>query len=328
MQNVDAEKIIVREPFDGSVAPKQAKPRIASEEKVFIFNFTPHSRAFINELMTVFGKPEKPRVVLLAPSEQIIPEDIAEHPAIHVMQADQPEDMMNHICPLGGSSSNGGRGFKPLLHPGDRVYVFLDFDQPNPESASIDFIDRLDTQIHQLTAEADAKHRKPHVSHPDIYIAVETSGPESRVLFENFFIDKIIDTSLQRQSFMAILSMIFHRALSDRTLIGHAHGTVSHFHQAARIAQYLCRHITVFAEDVLLKDHAANEIRLVGKSFGQAIREIQAYSMPPMQLVARVRLVAVTETVGKHHHKAFRLTEVPESEPLREGDILLNVPML
>ena len=42
-------------------------------------------------------------------------------------------------------------------------------------------------------------------------------------------------------------------------------------------------------------DQMASEIRLVGKSFTQAIMEIQAYSMPPMQLIARVRLTAVAE---------------------------------
>lgn len=329
MQNVAADKIILREPFDGSKPAKVPQPKIAENEKVFIFNFTPHSRAFITELLDVFADEKRPRIIIMTPPAQMIPEEISGHPAVHVLNAGQPEDLMNQICPLNMTASTGsGKHFRPVLHPGDRLYVFLDFDQPNPESSSIDFIDRLDTQIHIMAQEAAAKNKKPAIAHPEIYIAVETSGAESRVLFENFFIDKIIDTSRPRQSYMDVLSLVFHRALADKTLIGHAHGSLSHFHQAAHIARYLCRHIVAYAEDVILKDQAASEIRLVGKSFTQAIMEIQAYSMPPMQLVARVRLVAVAEASGKHLHRNLRLVEVPENEPIREGDILLNIPML
>ena len=327
MQNVAADKIILREAFDGKTPPKITLPKVPKDERIFIFNFTPHSRAFVTELLALFKSEKRPRIVIMTLASQNIPDDIADHPAVHVIMGSQPEDLMNQICPADGPSGNG-RQFRPIIHPGDRLYVFLDFDQPTPESASIDFIDRLDTQIHLMEADAQAKHRKPAVTHPDIYIAVETSGAESRVLFENFFIDKIIDTSRPRQSYMEILSMIFHRSLADRTLLGQPHGSLSHFHQAAQIANYLCRHIVVFAEDVLLKDQMASEVRLVGKSFAQAIMEVQAYSMPPMQLVSRVRLTAVSEPGGRHMHRNFRLVEVPESEPLREGDILLNVPML
>ncbi|MEZ0224512.1 MAG: SLC13 family permease [Alphaproteobacteria bacterium] len=329
MQNIEADKIILREPFDGSKPVKLPAPKITKDEKVFVFNFTPHSRAFITELLEAFKDEKRPRIVLLSRANQMIPDEIAHHPALHILHAGQLEDMMSVLCPLNMSASTGtGKSFKPVLHVGDRVYVFLDFDQPSPESNSIDFIDRLDTQIHLMAEEAAAKHKKPALSHPDIYIAVETSGAESRVLFENFFIDKIIDTSLPRQSYLNVLSMIFHRALADRTLIGQSHGSVMNFHQAAQIASYLCRHIVAYAEDVILKDHMASELRLVGKSFSQAIMEIQAYSMPPMQLVGRVRLVSVSESTGKHHRRGFRLAEVAESEPIQVGDILLNIPML
>lgn len=329
MQNVDADKIILREPCAGGKPVKIPPPKITKDEKVFIFNFTPHSRAFITELLEAFKDEKRPRIVILALPTQMIPDEIANHDAVHVLHAGQPEDMMNQLAPLNmTASTGGGKTFKPVLHVGDRLYVFLDFDQPSPESSSIDFIDRLDTQIHLMAEEAAAKHKKPALAHPDIYIAVETSGAESRVLFENFFIDKIIDTSVPRQSYMNVLSMIFHRALADKTLIGQQHGSVMNFHQAAEIAGYLCRHVVAYAEDVILKDHMASELRLVGKSFAQAIMEIQAYSMPPMQLVGRVRLVSVSESTGKHHRRGFRLAEVAESEPIQPGDILLNIPML
>jgi arsenical pump membrane protein len=329
MQNVETDRIILREPFDASKPIKTGLPKIAKDEKVFIYNFTPHSRAFITKLLETFAEEKRPRIIVIAAPGQMVSDDIANHDAVHVIQATQVDDVMNQICPLNMTASTGtGKQFKPVIHLGDRLYVFLDFDQPSPESKSIDFIDRLDTQIHLMAEEAAAKHKKPALAHPDIYIAVETSGAESRVLFENFFIDKIIDTSLPRQSYMNVLSMIFHRALSDKTLIGAAHGSMLNFHQAAQIAKYLCRHIVVYAEDVLLKDHMASEIRLVGKSFAQAIMEVQAYSMPPMQLVGRVRLVSVSESTGKHHRRGFRLADVPESEPIKAGDILLNIPML
>ncbi len=326
MQKVVADRIILREDYDGSKPVKPHLPAVPDEQNIFVFNFTPHARAFVNGLLHVFDGAKKPRIVILIPTGQLVPEDIAKNLAVHVLQAGQSEDMIRHICPVDGPGS--GKSFKPVLQPGDRVYIFLDFDQPNPESASIDFIDRLDTQIHHMSSEAAAKRKKPYLTHPDIYIAVETAGAESRVLFENFFVDKIVDTSLPRQSYMEVLSMIFHRGLSDKTLLGQPHGTISHFHQAAEAARYLCRYAVVYAEDVTLKDHMGNEIRLIGKSFAQACHEIQAYSAPPMQLVARLRLVSAVDIAGKHHHKGFRLAEVPEHEPVRDGDLLLNIPMI
>ncbi len=326
MQAIKAEKVIMRMPVDQAV--DGGAPEMAEEGKVFIYNFTPHSKSFVERLLPAYKGEKTARIVIMAFPDQMVPDGIRESHAVHVMQMAQTEEMINHICPLpearkrAAAKQPAKAPLTPVLEKGDRIYVFLDFDRPNPDTPSIDFIDRLDRQLNMLAGQPGA------LTHPDLYIVVETANLNSRSLFENFFLDKIIDSSLPRQNYMEVLSKVFHRALSDKTLLGFAHGTVSHFHLSAKIAAYLCRYHVKYAEDVILKDQAGSEIRIVGKSFAQAVHEIRSYSMPPMQLVARVRLVPHAEQAGNHVRRSFRLAEVPETEPLTDGDLLLNIPML
>ncbi|MEZ0261450.1 MAG: SLC13 family permease [Alphaproteobacteria bacterium] len=321
MQAIKAEKIIMRMPADQPV--EGSAPALSEDGKVFIYNFTPHSKSFVERLLPLYKGSKKPRVVIMAFPDQVVPDSIRESNAVHILQYAQTEEMINHICPIAEKKKSATKeGFKPVLQKGDRIYVFLDFDRPNPDTPSIDFIDRLDRQLHLQSDQPGA------LTHPDLYIVVETANINSRSLFENFFLDKIIDSSLPRQSYMEVLSKIFHRSLSDKTLLGFAHGTVSHFHLSSKIAAYLCRYFVKYAEDVSLKDQTGAEIRVTGKTFAQAVHEIRSYSMPPMQLVARVRLVPHAEQMDKHVRRTFRLAEIPESEPIQDGDLLLNIPML
>ena len=94
------------------------------------------------------------------------------------------------------------------------------------------------------------------------------------------------------------------------------------------MASYLCRFNVQYAEDILLRDNMGTEIRLIGKTFTEALAEIRAYSMPAMQLFARVRMETMQVKSGSHTHKSFCMAAVPDSEPLREGDLLLNIPVI
>jgi arsenical pump membrane protein len=324
MQSVAVEKILLRQKTGGEKPPPVRTPRIGNTGNVFIFNLNPESTSFIYALLPVL-KEKKRRIVVLCPPSQIVPEDIAENPGVSILQSENIEELVNRICPVHEAA---GASKHPLLRKGDRLYVFLDYNRLNPELPSIDFIDQINRRLQHFARQA-AGRGDPPLSHPDIYIAVETNGPDSRFLFENFFIDKIFDASLLRQNYLNVLAKIHHRALSDKNFVGHTHGSAAEFRRAAAMARYLRRFVTEYAAGIKLRDHSGAEILLTGKSYAEAARDIGTFAVPPMQLFARVRLEAAdAQGAGPVARRTFRLAEVDESAPIREDDLLLSLPVI
>lgn len=334
MQSVAVEKIIMRQKSANAAETPAARTRpleIGNTGNIFIFNLNAESLSFIYELLPALAKKKRSLVILGSPS-QIVPEDIAENPCVSVLQSDIIEELVNHIYPFhkAKEASNApATELHPFLRKGDRLYVFLDYRLGNPELSSIDFIDQVNRRLQQSARSGGNHDLGPALNHSDIYIAVEMNGSDSRFLFENFFIDKIFDASLPRQNFLNILAKIHHRALSDKAFVGHTHGSIGEFRRAASMAHYLCRFVTEYAGDIKLFDNSGIEVLLTGKSYAEAIRDIGNYAVPPMQLFARLRLEAVAENNGGTvARRTFRLTEVDENTPIREDDLLLNIPVI
>lgn len=333
MQSVAVEKVMLRQEISAvqDTHPQSSpKPRakIGKTGNIFIFNLNPEALSFIRALLPALSGMER-RIILLCNPAQIVPEDISKNASVSIIQSEIAEDLVNWICPF-GELQNAEKTSKdhPLLQKGDRLYVFLDYNRVNPELPSIDFIYQINRRLQDFSDYAADHAVKPALSHPDIYIAVEMNGPESRFLFENFFIDKIFDAALPRQSYMNILAKIYHRCLSDKSFVGHIHGTGRDFQRAAAMARYLCRFITEYAEDIKLRDHTGAEIFLIGKPYAEAAKDICTYSMPPMQLFARVRIEAVLDQGGSPGRKIFQMVGVDDQEPIHKDDLLLNIPVI
>lgn len=327
MQAVHVKKVILKQPSEtaGDVFTAAFAPGSAAH-RIFIFNFTPLAQAFVRKMLPLFAEQSQTRIVLLGSQAQFIPEDIKKHPCIYVMQSSHTEELVQQICP--SLEERQKPSSHPILQKGDRLYGFMEPDGHGADMDSIDFIDRLDTRLRRLAREAQAAGVAPPVGRSEVYIAAETISASNRLILENFSIDKIIDTSLPKISYMEILAKLFHRTLSDKAQFGEIQGNIFSFRRAAEIADYLCHFAVAFAEDFSLKDAIGTEIKLLGKNMDEAVMDVRAYSQPPTQLFARVRVELEPYKTDIYSGCTFRLTAVPDSEPIQKGDLLLQIPAI
>lgn len=328
MQAASAERVILRQPV-GTKTRIPRKAVIPKNMRIFVFNLNPHSKAFIRSLMAIADEMEdgRPELYVLYHGRRSVPEDIKQHAITRLVYGETVEDILKIVCPV--VTEPHEKSF--LVKSGDRIYVFNDYDHAaDPELSSIDFLDRLDTRIRKIMAKAGDTDQPARVNHRDLYIAVEVHGREGRFLFENFFVDKIMDSAQTRTSYLGTLAKIYHRALSDGELLGYRHGSFADFGRAAEIARYLSHYVVEYADDIVLRDMHGADMKVVGKSFDQAIIDIQAYSNPPVQLFSRVRVKVARGDDAASHNRApgLYVEVVPENEPVAPDDLLICLPLI
>jgi arsenical pump membrane protein len=327
MQPVAVDRVVLKRPAGESAGRAAGVPD--SGYRVFVFNLSPTAQVFVRQMLRLFEGEKHPRIVLLCASADGVPEDIRNSTAVHLLPSPEASEMARLICPrLAEWKDAKDKGFSPLLRKGDRLYGFYESANSEESTRAVDFIDQLDTRLQQLALDAAAEGVETPVSHPDVYIAMGVEGVESRLMLRNFFIDKLIDISIPRISYLETIAKIFHRAMSEKTLAADVQDTVFNFRRAAEIAAYLCHYTVEFAEDMRLRDDSGTEIRVLGKSLAEAAAETRAYSMPPMQLFARVRVASEPRGVSRHSGRSFCLVEVDEQEPIARGDLLIYMPKI
>jgi len=322
MQSSSTEEIIIKQPINDAVSAPKA-PDISVDLRLFIFNLNPVSKAFIRKVIQQFkGQKKAPQIFLLYHGMHSVPEDIQQSKMVTSVYGETIEELLNIICP-----TDVKRKAKTHLKSGDRIYAFNDFDTgSSPELTSIDFLDRLDGRIRRIVKQAK---KTPRITHKGLYIAVEVQGNEGRFLFENFFVDKIIDSTRSRVTYLEVLSKIMHRTIGQGSLLGHRHATYDDFLQTSSVARYLSRFVVDFAEDVTLRDLNGHELSLIGLDYETAASQIQSYSNPPRQMFARVKLISVS-VKGKsgRAEKSFKLENIPVDEPIQKGHFILCLPLV
>jgi len=329
VQATNVEKVILKRLYKTAANGDKFKFDLGNaEHRLFIFNISPLAQAFVRKILPLFAGNLRLQIVLLGPLTQYIPEDIKKNPHVHVLQSSHVEELVQQICPSIEERRNIKSSSRPILQKGDRIYGFMEQDDHKMEADSIDFIDRLDMRLRQIAQEAKNEGVAVPVSRSEVYIATETVSVNNRLILENFSIDKIIDTSIPKISYMEILAKLFHRTLSDKSQGAETQGNVYNFRRAAEIAEYLCHFVVAFAEDVSLKDDLGTEIRLLGKSMNEAATEMRAYSIPPVQLFARARVELEPYKANNYSGYTFHLNAVPDNEPIQKGDLLLNIPVI
>ncbi len=327
LQPISAERVILKTPVEISAMPVLPNLSGLGERRIFIFNVTLTAQSFIRKLIPLLPKGAQ-RLVLLSTGDSI-PDDIRGNPAVRVVEGASPEALARAICPSLAERAEGrGKDAAPIMDKGDRMYIFLERHGKVTEADSVDFIDHVDSRLQEIEDECAAKKQASPISHPDVYIAMVVQDWERRSMLKNFCLDKIIDTSLPRQSYLETLSKIFHRMRSEGQASRDIQDTVFNFRRAAEIADHLCHFTTDFAEDLRLQDDSGTEISLLGKTMDEATSDMRAYTLPPQQLFTRVRISSVPRGAKRHGSSTFDLVEVPDNEPIRAGDLLVSIPII
>lgn len=244
--------------------------RGAGEERVHVVNLTASSQAFILALLR-WSSGGALSVTLHVAKEDQVPSGISGSPQVSVVRTADAEQMVGHLT-----------GELPTsIQAGDKVYVFS--AQGRTSSHGLDalrLVRSLDTSLAEgLSLSPDNQRVRPGVRQEDVYIAVESRDASTRFLFEQMFVDKIIDTDQPRENMLRNFVEFHYRLPAEQQLpVGHS---TAAFRLAVECAEYF-RHGSLFAA----KDEVAGAEVVSGMDFDSACLAVRTQSEPPQQMLA------------------------------------------
>lgn len=272
---------------DALTAPKQ--------QTIYLFNFNQYADSFLRRMKREPDLLDRIRAVIIVDQHTNIPDDIARAPFVTVRRRMNLDDAVSIVMPnaldgneLRPSSGDPNDGLKR----GDSIVVFTDYE--NIEKSNVEMIQFIESLDFRLNGQS---HSQSDAWAKDILLTVECNNEETRFLFEHLSVDKILDTSRLRVSFLEQFAELYHcfeKRMNDRSFgsdfterrWGQFHPTIFNFKRAMAYSDYFKSFTVRQADRFFIYDESGKEISVVGLSCGRIEDLLAKYSEPPLTLAA------------------------------------------
>ncbi|HEX6409119.1 MAG TPA: anion permease [Sphingomicrobium sp.] len=317
-------------------------PRPAGKQTIYLFNFNQYADTFLRTLIQS-GYVDQVRAVIIVDAGVSIPDDIARSGVVTVVRRATIDDAISMLIPfLPGTNSPAPESLTrtdlPGLTRGDSVIVFTDYEhEVRSNIEMIQFIEGLDYRLSRADITGHGVQQK------NIFLLVECSNNEMRFLFEHLSVDKILDISRLRVSYLEHFAELFHGfsyRMKDRSFSGFMsesrwgqfHSTTFNFRRSLVYAEYFKPFIVRQAEGYGVLNSEGVEMSVVGLKLGEVETLLAKYSEPPLVLVTICRLRPIRydyDSVGEFGcGPQMALLDLNKHYVIQRHDCLVMMPLV
>lgn len=283
---------------------------VKSASRIFIINYTNSSHALIEKVLEVCGDTE---IVVLAKYDQEFPDWLAANSKVSLQIIDHRYELLD--------SNNQDADTNKLrnIKKGDRVYIFVDYEDFDiSEQTTLEIIESIESNL---------TLNDKNVTQSDIQISVESHNEEMRFLFEHLHVDKIIDTTRIRRSYIELIGSLFYKKQSDYTEIQKKLINADNFFKICSLSEQLKPYITIPASNFNIEGEDGVQINLIGFTIEKARKLVVKFSNPPIDLAFLVKLKIEDKVViPDNYYLSMEKLKVDKNEVIEEYDLILFFP--
>lgn len=279
---------------DSDVLESGVKKDTGSRQRLFIFNYNAYADSFVRKLLRSAFL-DRVDLIVMVNKWVNIPDDIANAPGIKIFRRQTVEDAVGMLLPQRQNDNEPFR--RPQIEgvngveAGDSILVFTDYeDEMSSNVEVVQFIEGLDYRLTALT------ERGIETGQRDILLMVECNNEETRFLFEHYAVDKLIDTSRLRRTYLEQAISLYHgsfRRMRDAEYAGHLsyaqwgqfHPTMYNFKRAFAYADLFKPFVSELASSLSVMNSAGVEVPAVGMRLGELEYLAKVYAEPPLELI-------------------------------------------
>lgn len=313
-------------------------------QRLVLFNFNPYTDTFVRELIRS-NKLDAVETIIMVNKWTNIPDDISTSSDIKIFRRDTVDEAIGLMVPFELNPNQTGskerpKGFEDFegIRSGDSVVVFTDYeDEINSNVEVVQFIEGLDFRMN------DGGMQGVGARHRDLFLAVECNNEETRFLFEHLAVDKVLDTSRLRRSYLEHLAETFHAfpkrmkdrdfaGISGETRYGQYHPTMFNFKRSLRYAEYFKPFVVRMADVFMIVDQDGLEVSAVGMKCSMVHDLLERYSEPPLFLISVARLAPRQYRKDEEQeYGSGPFMEVMDFDPeytIHKHDVLILCPLV
>ena len=311
-----------------------------SHQNIYIFNTNPYAEGFLNLLIrSEFF--DRINVIVILNQAQSVTIDLNAYPNIQVIRRRNVDEAVRLIVGSDKSSNDSARLENEenlKISIGDSVLVFTDYEDENNSNVEIvQFIESLDyvlsrAELSGLGAKTD-----------NILTAVEANNEETRFLFEHLSVDKFIDTSGLRVSYLRQGSEFYHGMVNRMKTVsisggfsltrwGQYHRTMFNFRRSFDFAEVFKAVRAEIADRFEIMDERGVKQKASGLKYGELKKYVKFNSQPPTQVFTLSRLTAcrLAETSKNEYGIGPQLMqmEIDDDYVVNDNDIIIMFPLI